>query len=170
MNLTPLDIQQQQFQVRFRGFDIREVDRFLEKMAEAYSALLADNKDLREETRRLKLETQGYKEREETFKRAMLNSQQVLEQMKENARKSAEVIIADAEVKAEKILNRAHNRLSQLHEDIAELKRQRVQIEVQIRSVIEAHTKLLEIGKESMDAMDESDDKVAVLKQPTTTF
>jgi cell division initiation protein len=98
----------------------------------------------------------------------MLNSQQVLEQMKENARKSAEVIIADAEVKAEKILNRAHNRLSQLHEDIAELKRQRMQIEVQIRSIIEAHTKLLEIGKESMDAMDESDGKVAVLKQPTT--
>ncbi len=170
MNLTPLDIQQQQFRVRFRGFDIREVDRFLEKLAEEFSALLADNKNLREEIRRLKLETQGYKEREETFKRAMLNSQQVLEQMKENARKSAEVIIADAEVKAEKILNRAHNRLSQLHEDIAELKRQRMQIEVQIRSVIEAHTKLLEIGKESMEAMDASDGKVAVLKQSTSTF
>jgi len=170
MNLTPLDIQQQQFRVRFRGFDIREVDRFLEKMAEGFSTLQADNKNLREEIRRLKLETQGYKEREETFKRAMLNSQKVLEQMKENARKSAEVIIADAEVKAEKILNRAHNRLSQLHEDIAELKRQRMQIEVQIRSVIEAHTKLLEIGKESMEAMDASDGKVAVLKQPTSTF
>ncbi len=170
MNLTPLDIQQQQFRVRFRGFDIREVDRFLENMAEAFNALQSDNKNLREEIRRLKLETQGYKEREETFKRAMLNSQKVLEQMKENARNSAEVIIADAEVKAEKILNRAHNRLSQLHEDIAELKRQRMQIEVQIRSVIEAHTKLLEIGKESMEAMDASDDKVAVLKQPASTF
>lgn len=168
MTLTPLDIQQQQFRVRFRGFDIREVDRFLEKMSEAMAAVQEDNKNLREEIRSLKLETQGYKEREETFKRAMLNSQKVLEQMKDNARKSAEVIIADAEVKAEKILNRAHNRLSQLHEDIAELKRQRMQIEVQIRSVIEAHSKLLEIGKESMEALDASDDKVAVLKQSTT--
>ncbi|MBI5895190.1 MAG: DivIVA domain-containing protein, partial [Desulfobacterales bacterium] len=120
--------------------------------------------------RRLKLENQGYKEREETFKRAMLNSQKVLEQMKENARKSAEIIIADAEVRAEKILNRAHNRLSQLHEDISELKRQRMQIEVQIRAIIESHTKLLEIGKESMDALNESDDKVTVLKQPPSTF
>jgi cell division initiation protein len=170
MNLTPLDIQQQQFRVRFRGFDIREVDRFMEKMAEEFNTLQVDSKNLREEIRRLKLETQGYKEREETFKRAMLNSQKVLEQMKENARKSAEVIIADAEVKAEKILNRAHNRLSQLHEDIAELKRQRMQIEVQIRSVLESHSRLLEIGKESMQAMDESDSKVAVLKQPTGTF
>jgi cell division initiation protein len=170
MSLTPLDIQQQQFKVRFRGFDIREVDRFLEQLSEAVAALQNDNKNLREEIRRLKLETQGYKEREETFKRAMLNSQKVLEQMKDNARKSAEIIIADAEVKAEKILNRAHNRLSQLHEDISELKRQRMQIEVQIRSIIEAHSKLLEIGKEGMEALDESDDKVAVFKQPPSTF
>ncbi len=170
MNLTPLDVQQQQFRVRFRGFDIREVDRFLEQVAEAFSALKSENKDFREEIRSLKLETQGYKEREETFKRAMLNSQKVLEQMKDNARKSAEVIVADAEVKAEKVLNRAHNRLSQLHEDIAELKRQRMQIEVQIRAVIESHSKLLEIGKESMEAMDATDDKVAVLKQPPSTF
>jgi cell division initiation protein len=170
MNLTPLDIQQQQFRIRFRGFDIHEVDRFLEQLSEAFTALQSENKELREEMRRLKLEIQGYKEREETFKRAMLNSQKVLEQMKENARKSAEVIIADAEVKAEKVLNRAHNRLSQLHEDIAELKRQRMQIEVQIRSVIDSHSKLLEIGKESMEALDEADDKVTVLKQPPSTF
>jgi len=170
MKLTPLDIQQQQFKVRFRGFDIREVDRFLEHVSEVFASAQSDTKTLREEIRRLKLETQGYKEREETFKRAMLNSQKVLEQMKDNARKSAEVIIADAEVKAEKVLNRAHNRLSQLHEDITELKRQRMQIEVQIRSVIEAHSKLLEIGKDSMDAMDATDDKVAVLKQPPSTF
>jgi cell division initiation protein len=170
MNLTPLDIQQQQFQVRFRGFDIREVDRFLEQVSEAFANVQNDSKNLKEEIRGLKLENQGYKEREETFKRAMLNSQKVLEQMKDNARKSAEVIIADPEVKAEKILNRAHNRLSQLHEDIAELKRQRMQIEVQIRSVIEAHSKLLEIGKESMEALDESDDKVAVLKHPPSTL
>lgn len=167
MNLTPLDIQQQQFKVRFRGFDIREVDRFLEQLSDVYANLQNENKKLKEDIRRLKLEKQGYQEREETFKRAMLNSQKVLEQMKDNARKSAEIIIADAEVKAEKILNRAHGRLSQLHEDIAELKRQRVQIEVQIRSVIEAHTKLLEIGKDSMDVLDEADDKVTLLKQQT---
>lgn len=170
MNLTPLDIKQQQFKVRLRGFDIREVDRFLEKIYDAVSELHTDNKALKEEIRKLKMENQGFKEREETFKRAMLNSQKVLEQMKENARKSAEIIIADAEVKAEKILNRAHNRLSQLHEDIAELKRQRMQIEVQIRSIIDAHSKLLEIGKESMNALDEADDKVAVLKQPPSTM
>ena len=122
------------------------------------------NKNLQEEVRRLELEIQGHRKREETFKRALLNSQKVLDQMKDNARKSAELILAEAEVKAEKILNKAHNRLAQLHQDISELKRQRMQIEVQIGSIIEAHSKLLEISKESTKEMDEEDSKLKLLQ------
>ncbi|MFY9707181.1 MAG: DivIVA domain-containing protein [Desulfobacterales bacterium] len=165
VNLTPLDIQQQKFKTRFRGFDIQEVDFFLDQMADAFESLLKQNENLKVESRRLQLEIQGYKNREDAFKRALLNSQRVIEQMKENAQKSAELIVAEAEVKAEKILNKAHNRLAQLHEDIAELKRQRMQIEVQIGSVIEAHGKLLEISKEGMKAMDDEDSKIKLLQQ-----
>jgi cell division initiation protein len=165
MKITPLDIQQQQFKTRFRGFDIREVDAFLEQMAETFDSFQKENQNRGDEVRRLELEIQGYRKREETFKRALLNSQKVLDQMKDNARKSAELIIAEAEVKAEKILNKAHNRLAQLHEDIAELKRQRIQIEVQISSIIEAHSRLLEIGKEGMKESDEEDAKIKLLKK-----
>ena len=165
MNITALDIQQQKFKTRIRGFDVREVDAFLEQVANGFESLQRTHKDLQEEVRRLELEIQGYRQREETFKRALLNSQKVLDQMKDNARKSAELIIAEAEVKAEKILNKAHNRLAQLHEDISELKRQRIQIEVQIGSVIESHRKLLEISKEATKETDEEDAKLKFLKQ-----
>ena len=165
MNLTPLDIQQQKFKTRIRGFDVREVDAFLEQVANVFESLHRTHKDMQEEVRRLEIEIQGYRKREETFKRALLNSQKVLDQMKDNARKSAELIIAESEVKAEKILNNAHNRLAQLHEDISELKRQRTQIEVQIGSIVEAHSKLLELSKEGAKTMDEEDAKLKVLKQ-----
>ena len=165
MKITPLDIQQQKFKTRFRGFDVQEVDIFLEQMADAFAFLLRENENLKEDIRRLQVESSGYKNREDTFKHALLNSQKVLEQMKDNARKSAEIVVAEAEVKAEKILNKAHNRLSQLHEDISELKRQRMQIEVQIGSIIEGHTKLLKIGKEAMKATDEEDSKLKLLQQ-----
>ena len=165
MNITPLDIQQQRFRTRFRGFDPREVDLFLDQMADAFEALLKKNEKMKEDIRRLNQEINGYKNREDTFKRALLNSQSVLEKMKENARKSADLVLAEAEVKAEKILHRAHNRLAQLHEDIAELKRQRMQIEVEIGAVIKAHTKLLEMSREGMKSIDEEDKKVKLLKQ-----
>ena len=165
MEITPLEIQQQQFRVKFRGFDIQEVDTFLEETADAFEITRRENENLKEEIQRLKLEIKGYQKREETFKHAMLNSQKVLEQMKENARKSGELVVAEAEVKAEKTLNRAHNRLAQLHEDIAEMKRQRMQIEVQVGSIIEAHTKLLEMSKEEARKIDEEDSKLKLFKQ-----
>ena len=165
MNITPLDIQQQKFKTRIRGFDVREVDAFLEQVANVFESLKRNQKDMQEEVRRLEIEIQGYRKREETFKRALLNSQKVLDQMKDNARKSAELIIAESEVKAEKILNNAHNRLAQLHEDISELKRQRTQIEVQIGSIVEAHSKLLELSKEGAKTMDEEDAKLKLFKQ-----
>ncbi|MBW1776456.1 MAG: DivIVA domain-containing protein [Deltaproteobacteria bacterium] len=166
MEITPDDIQEKQFRVRFRGFDIGEVDAFLEEMARVFRAVKDSNHHLKKELEALKQESLRQKEREKTFERALANSQKVLDQMRENARKSAEVIIADAEVKAERMLNRAHNRLAQLHEDIAELKRQRMQIEVQIRSVLEAHTKLLEMGREGMEQLDEEDAKLKILRHP----
>jgi len=165
MKITPLDIQQHQFRVKFRGFDIHEVDVFLEQMADAFEVRQNENDGLQEEIRRLNNALQGYKEREDTFKRAMLSSQQAIDQMKENGRKEAELTIADAEVKAEKILNRAHNRLAQLHEDMAELKRQRTPIEVQIRSVLEAHVKLLDLGKEDQKAVETEDSKLKVFRK-----
>lgn len=68
MNITPLDIQQQKFKTKIRGFDVREVDAFLEQMANVFESLQRTHKHLQEEVRRLELEIQGYRKREETFK------------------------------------------------------------------------------------------------------
>lgn len=165
MNVLAMDIQNKQFKVKLRGFDIHEVDSFLETVAEAFETMKVEIKVLEEEINRLEKENKGYKEREETLKSTLIHSEKIMEQMKDNARKSSETIIADAEVKAEKILNNAHNRLAQLHEDISELKRQRMQIEIQISSILESHTKLFEMGKAERDEKDEADAKVKLLKQ-----
>jgi cell division initiation protein len=164
MKITPKDIQQQRFKTRFRGFDVREVDEYLDRIADELGSLVVKCERLDEENRRLVRENQDYREREDTFKRAMMSSQKVLEQMKENARKSAELIISNAEVKAEKTLNRAHNRLAQLHEDIAELKRQRIQLESQIHSILDTHTRLLETRKEEMGTTDETESRLKYLR------
>lgn len=164
MRLTALDIQQQQFKTRMRGFDVQEVDAFLEQMARAFEELQGENQQLRNRIERLEHENRGFHQREDTFKRVMLNSQKVIEQMKKNAQKSAELVLAEAEVKADKIVSNAHNRLGRLQDDIAELKRQRLQLEVQLRSILESHTKLMEANAEESRERDQSDAKVQVLK------
>lgn len=163
--MTPLDITQRKFKITFRGFDVREVDGFLGDVADVFQSLLNENETLKNEIEKLKHDIKEYLNREETFKLALLNSQSVMVQMKDNAQKSADLIIADAEVKAEKILSRANSRLIQLQYDISELKRQRIQMEVRIASVIEAHSKLLEMSKGEQKTIDEEDAKVKLLVQ-----
>jgi cell division initiation protein len=165
MGVTPLVVKQKEFSTRFRGFDVQEVDTFLEDIARELASQDQTIEALRQEKRRLEHENQGYRKREDSMKNAMIQSQKVLDQMKDNAKKSAQVVIANAEVEAEKILNRAHKRLSQLHSDITELKRQRIQLEMQISSVLESHSKMLEMTKQENKAADESDGTVRFIKQ-----
>jgi cell division initiation protein len=165
MGITPLVVRQKEFTTRFRGFDVQEVDYFLEEVAKEFDHLNHTIQSLHEENHRLNLENQGYRKRENSMKNAMIQSQKVLDQMKENAKKSSQVIIANAEVEAEKMLNRAHKRLSQLHSDIIELKRQRIQLEMQISAVLESHSKMLEMTKEENKAADETDSTLKFIKQ-----
>jgi len=163
MRITPLDIQHQQFSVRLRGFDVREVDAFLEQVADAYEILCQENEQLKQMMAKNIRENKAIKAREDTFKKAILNSQKVLDQMKENADQAARNTLAEAQVKADQIINRAHNRLGKLHGDIAELKRRRAQLEAQIGSVLDAHSRLLEVSRQEMTEMEEEDQKVALL-------
>ena len=165
MGITPLVVKQKEFTTRFRGFDVQEVDYFLEEIAKELESLNHTIQGVHGENHRLNLENQGYRKRENSMKNAMIQSQKVLDQMKENAKKSSQLIIANAEVEAEKILNRAHKRLSQLHSDIIELKRQRIQLEMQISGVLESHSKLLEMTKEENKAADETDSTLKFIKQ-----
>lgn len=48
MRITPLDIQQKQFPMKLRGFDVEEVYAFLEVIREEMEDLLRENANLRE--------------------------------------------------------------------------------------------------------------------------
>jgi cell division initiation protein len=164
MTLTALDIKQQRFRMRLKGVDPREVEAFLEQTAGAFEELQRENHRLTDEIKKLQRDIAEYKRREGTFKLALLHSQKVIDQMQANARKQAELIVADAEVKASKLLQQAQARFAQLQDDIGELKCQRAQIEVDISAVLETHRRLLTVRDENNQIWDEQDDKVKVLK------
>lgn len=156
--LTPLEIQQQRFTIRFRGYNTGEVDQFLDHVCDTLEAMIGETESLKEKIRQLTQENTDYKSREESYKRVMLNSQQVLEQMKDNARKSSELIVAQAEVDAEKIIKSAHDKLTRMHDEINELKRQQVQFRTQMKSMIQSHAVLLEMSQ--IDAEETAEDGI----------
>jgi len=144
MKITPLDIRQKRFASAFRGFMQREVEAFLELVAGEFEEVVKENISLKEEMKRLQLKLELHTERERTLQETMVTAQRISEDVKSAAKKEAEIILADAEHQAEKIVQGGHNRMVKLVEEINELRRQRVQFESQVRSVIDAHQKLLE--------------------------
>ncbi|MFO0728057.1 MAG: DivIVA domain-containing protein [Myxococcota bacterium] len=144
MKLTPIDIQQQQFRSTFWGFDAKEVDAFLDQVAAGFEELIREGNALRESLRHKDAQLDEHKEREKALKETMLTATRIADEVKQGARKEAEIIIGQAEVQAEQIIQNAHTRLARVMDDITELKRQRAQFEAALRSMIAAHQKLIE--------------------------
>jgi cell division initiation protein len=143
MGLASTDIQQKRFRTRWLGFDTKEVQLFCQELAEEIENLKSENSHLSKDLQEHKKELREYKEREKTIRAVLLTAHKTAEQTKGNAEKEAKVMIAEAELQAEKILQAAHQRLTRIHDDIAELQRHRLQLEAKLRATVETYRNLL---------------------------
>ncbi len=148
MRITPLDIQQKQFSSRFRGFDMEEVDSFLELIREEMEELLRDNANLREESRRYEKQLKEYKNIETTLKDTLISTQHMVEEFRTTAKKDADLLKKEAELKSEEIVRDAQNKVVKIHEDITDLKGVRRHFKEELRRLIESHLSMMEFDKE----------------------
>lgn len=144
MRITPLDIQQKQFPMKFRGFDVEEVYAFLEVIREEMEELLRENATLKENVHRAEANIKGYKEMETTLRETLLTAQQMVEEYKTNSRKESELIIKEAELKADTIIKEAQEKVIKIHEDIVDLKGIRRHFKEELKRLIESHARMLE--------------------------
>ena len=149
MKITPLDIQQQQFRVKFRGFDMVEVDNFLDLVANEFEELLRENNRVKEEDRKKLERIQELEGAEKELRNALISAQQICEGIKNNARKEGELIIEEAKGNARKIVETAQAQAMQVEAEITQLKRQRSEFEASLKAAIEMHLRLLEAGREN---------------------
>jgi len=148
MKITPLDIQQQQFRVRFRGFDMVEVDNFLDLLANEFEELLKEKSRIGEEERRKAERISQLEAGEKELRDTLVSVQRITEEMKNNARKEGELIIEEAKLNARKILEAAQGQALQIEGEINQLKRQRAEFEASLRATVEMHWRLLESTEE----------------------
>ena len=144
MNITPLDITQREFRRRLRGCDPAEVKAFLEGIADEMELLVKEAAVRDERIQKLEGQVATYQEREEALRKTLYSAQRLTEQLKETARREAEVIRKEAELQAEKLLEQAHRQVGELQAQIADLKRQKQQFEAKLRAALKIHLDLLE--------------------------
>jgi cell division initiation protein len=137
MRLSPLDIRQQQFTVRmFRGLDPQEVDAFLEDVAEDYEAILKENALLKEQLAAHEERSHGIGDVERTLKETLVTTQKLTEEMKEAARRDAQLILREAEIRGEKAVDEARGEEARIRIEINGLRRAHRQLLEDLRATL----------------------------------
>jgi cell division initiation protein len=149
MKITPIDIQQQQFKGKmFGGLNPEDVDTFLQLVAREMEDLVRENSEIKEQIRKAAANEEEMAQREKDLRETLLAAQKIVEEMKANAQKEANLIIAEAEINAEKHLAEAENRLVQLKNEIQELRRQKLQFESSFKALLDTSYKMLSLNCE----------------------
>ena len=155
MRISPMDIRQQQFTVKmFRGFDVQEVDTFLEDLADDYETLLKENQLLKEQLQALEERARSLEDRERILQETLVTTQRVTEEMKESARREAALLVREAELQGEKMVEAARTSEASIQAEVAALKRMRRQLAEAMRSTVDMYQRLLDqdLGADSDDA------------------
>jgi len=108
-HLTPLDVRKQEFRRTMRGFDPVAVDDFRIRVADELERVLRERAMLEERLAALTDQLRGFKERERAMNEALVAAQQLREEMRGAAEREAQVIVREAEVRAQRLLDEARN-------------------------------------------------------------
>jgi cell division initiation protein len=144
MKLSPLDIQHQEFAAALSGYSKRQVRDFLARAADSLEALIRENQQLREELAKRDKKIEELSVAEAELKRAVIAAERIGNEMKQNAKREAELIVQEAEMVKTKIIREAEARLKQTGVEVARLERQSQLFREQFRGLLKAYERSLD--------------------------
>lgn len=119
--LTPLDIHNKEFKKCLRGYDMDDVDSFLDQVIKDFENLYKENLELKEQLEKQKDTVSQYKDMETTLQNTMVLAQKMADEAKHNANKESELIILEAKKKADQIEENAHKEVLEVTKKIENL-------------------------------------------------
>jgi len=151
MKLTPLDIRKQEFRRVMRGYDQVEIDTFIEMVANEFEELLKSQRDMRDHVTELETQLKDYRLIEKTLQQTLLQAQETTGKTYEAARREADTIHREAEVKAAKLLEDATARLNRAKEEIAQLTGRKSGILARLKLLLTSELELLKTMEPESD-------------------
>lgn len=145
MAITPNEISNKDFKKVFRGYDIDEVDEFLEQLVDDYEKIYKENLSLKEKINLLNEKIEHYSNIEGTLQNTLVLAQTAAEQAKESSKRDAELIIRDAQETANNIIRKAEERVLEINKEQEMLKQQYSMFKSRFEGMLKAQ--LDSIGK-----------------------
>ncbi len=121
--LTPQDIDSKIFKQTMRGYAVDEVETFLQEVSEDYARLYRENLAAKERIEMLSDAVRQYKAMEETLQNALSVAKRSGDDVKQNAYDRAEVIVRDAQIRAEEMIENANGEVEKIRYQYEQMKR-----------------------------------------------
>ncbi len=123
--ITPLDIENKKFSKQMvNGYNVDEVDEFLDEITADYEKLYKENKELKENTEELHNDVGQYRTIESTLQNTLVIAQKTADEIQNVAKQQAEQIIKDAEHQAKTRLDELNTQIMIKEKELNELKKQ----------------------------------------------
>lgn len=153
MKHYPKEIANKTFEKKMMGYDPDEVSDYLNVVGAQMEALMQERNSLRDALKEKELSLLEYKDRDQVLKAAITTASQMTEKMRLDAERESKLILSDAQQKAEMITRDAKDSLRKSYQDIAELKKIKMQFEANLKAMTQAHLSLLEQSDSFMPKM-----------------
>ncbi len=150
MKIAPIDIAHKVFGRKMMGLAPEEVSDFLRQIAEEMESLIRERNNLRENMREKELAILEFRERDELLKNTITTATKMSDKIQQDAEREARLILGDAKQQAEMIVRDARDSLKRMFQEIADLKKIRMQYENNLRALVQSHLTMLEQGQKIM--------------------
>ncbi|MBQ2837979.1 MAG: DivIVA domain-containing protein [Peptococcaceae bacterium] len=119
--LKPMDIHNKEFKRVMRGYDVEEVDEFLDEIIVDFEKMQRELDVLKTQISNYSENMNNYREKELSLNNVMLSAQRFADQLTVDAERKAAEIIANAEREAERIVGSTQEKYNQVLADYAML-------------------------------------------------
>jgi len=152
--LTAMDVENQQFERKLRGYDVDEVRLYLKSVAEEIERLNLENSELLEELGQFKAQLDDLRGREKALQATLVTAQRMSEDLADKARRESQLVLDEARLRGEQIVRDAREELSQLAAEVSRTRLERETFDQQLRLVIEQHLAMLDLRRQARGSLD----------------
>lgn len=145
MKISPIEIKQQEFQKKMRGYDPEEVQSFLEKLADDLDELQKENETLKSELEKVNEQLAVYKKIEKNLQDTLLKAQDSSTKSLEASKKQSSLMIKEAELKASQIIEKARENTNELRNAVINLREEKDLIIAKLKAIVSSQSNLLEL-------------------------
>lgn len=150
--LTSHDIRHQEFSRGMRGYDVRQVDEFRERIAAAYERLMRDRAQSDERLRSLTEQLTAFRERERAMNDALIAAQQLRADARVHMDKEAEIVLREARAEGQKLLEQARTEEKLARQRAEAAVKQAAAYVAGFRSFVERHLGEIRVLEDHADA------------------